>query len=330
MNRVWIGLIICIALLPWGTVYAENASLYLLPESDTHAVDDVFDVQVLANSGGTPINAAEADLRFNTSVLQVQKISIDGTILNSWPTPAAFSNTDGTVDFSGLTSGKFASSSGLLITVTFKAIRNMPTEIHFASGALLAADGVESNVISSMRSAFFLIQPKVVAISAQSINSNLTYAGSSTEAVGAGSTSEDIPSPVFVDYQGVVSVGNRILVKGTAPANATISLWIQHGDDRPRRTDFSANNDGTFTFTSDTEAQEGVYHVWAFTQGEGGLTSVSSEKIVITAGSTGVAAAAQFETALISDVAPFFALLILAGLLLGYIGNRYYARSKRI
>jgi|GEM_PF-1970101 len=345
MNRVafvFIALITLWTLLPLCPVYADDASLYLLPESDTHAVDDVFDVQVFANSGGTPINAAEADIRFNTSVLEVEKVSTDGSILNSWPTPVTFSNTDGTVDFSGLTDGKFASSSGLLITVTFKALRNMPSEVHFASGALLAADGVESNVISSMRSAFFLIQPK--DIPAVSINSNLVDAGptaagdtsgssdSSTDSSTGSSSSNNadstIPAPVFVDYQSVVTVGSRIVVKGSAPDNATVSIWIQHANDRPERTDLNSADDGTFTYTADTLAEEGVYHVWAFTQGDAGALSPQSEKIVITAGSAGVAAAAQFETALISDVAPFFALLIFAGLALGYIANRYKARAK--
>jgi hypothetical protein len=104
-------------------------------------------------------------------------------------------------------------------------------------------------------------------------------------------------------------------------------MWIQHADDRLARIDLNAASDGSFTYTADTLAQEGVYHLWAFTQGTGGVISPQSEKIVITAGSSGVAAAAEFESKLISDVAPFFALLIFAGLLLGYIGNRYKRKS---
>jgi hypothetical protein len=298
--------------------FADGGVLYLIPTSGIHAIGDTFDVQILADSGGRSINAAEADLAFDPEVLSVERISTDGSLLQSWPTPVSFSNDTGSVTFSGLINGKYTGTNGLLITVTFRALRNIESKIRLASGAILAADGLETNIITSMRSAVFTIQPK--ELPAAPTDAALSADGTTTLSTTA--TDTTIPTPVFVNFQNEVTVGDRIVIKGTAPAGTTVSMRVQQGANKEKRVDIETDSTGTFTYTSDTEAQEGVYYISAYTLGDHGTQSESSPKITITAGSAGVAAAAQFEASLISDILPFLALVVFAGLGLAYFSQR--------
>jgi hypothetical protein len=222
--------------------------------------------------------------------------------------------------------------------VTFKALQNMQGAVHFESGAILAADGVETNIITTMRSGLYTVQPVEVPASPDS-GAGAAADGSSGAAVGGVASSSqnaalpgspDIPAPVLLNYQSQISAGDRIVVKGTAPAGATVSVWLQEGSNAPERTDLDVTSDGTFTYVSDTQAQLGTYSLWAFTQGAGGKESVSSNKLNLTAISTGAASVALFQTALIANIVPFTALLVFAGLGTGYLFHRHKLEKFRI
>ena len=321
-------------LLPAGIAFADG-SLYVMPDSGVYSIGDTFDVQVLADSGGQNINAAEADLTFDAGALEVESISTDGSILTSWPTSPHFSNTDGTIGFSGLASQKYNGTGALLITVTFKAIANLNSPAHFESGAILAADGLETNVITTMRSGLYTIQPKEIPAdpSVPADASTTTVNGGNSVGGASSSTPEsstDVVAPALINYQTQVSAGERIVVQGSAPANATVSVFFQQGSNKAERTDMQADGNGSFTFVSDTQAQQGVYHLWAFTQGDAGAQSASSNKITINAVSSGAASVALFETTLISNLIPFLALLIFAGLGTGYIFHRHKLEKFKI
>src|SRR6185436_8437514 len=149
--------LLVVTLLP-GILFAE-AVLYVSPERGTYPVGQTFEMKVYADTGGSLVNAAEGELSFNTDALQVMNLSTEGSILQSWSTEPAYSNTDGTLHFAGWTKNNYSGVSGLLITVTFKAKRNMVGSARLAAGAILAADGQESNIISSMRSGLYTIMP---------------------------------------------------------------------------------------------------------------------------------------------------------------------------
>ena len=76
----------------------------------------------------------------------------------------------------------------------------------------------------------------------------------------------------------------------------------------------NADDNGSFTYTSDTEADAGVYEVWAITQGPGGAVSVSSNKVDITAIPQGAASVALVTASISTNLIPFTALLVFFGL----------------
>jgi len=322
-------------LIPAGIASADGGVLYLSPSSGPYSVGDTFDVQVMADSGGVAINAAEADLTFDPTVLQVQSISIDGSILSSWPTQPGFSNDDGTVTFSGVAAQKFTGSSGLLITISFKALQNIEGDVHFQSGAILAADGLESNIITTMRPGTYSIAPVESAAPAPPDGSSDSGDGTATPSSDSSNTASsspasDVAPPVIVNYQSSISTGDRIIIQGSAPPDATVSVYLKQDGHAAQRTDMNADDTGSFTYTSDTEANAGVYEIWAITQGPGGVQSVSSNKVDITAIPPGAASVALVTASISTNLIPFTALLIFAGLATGYLFHRHKLEKYRI
>ncbi len=304
-------------LLP-SITFAE-AVMYVSPEKGTYVVGQTFDVKVYADTGGTLINAAEGDLAYDTDALSVESISTDGSILTSWSTKPDFSNIDGTVKFAGWTKKNYSGPNGLLLTVSFKALRNMVGNAKLAAGAILAADGQESNIITSMRSGTFTISAPE-----PSTNTETTDDG-----VGVnGTTSPDeipakVPAPVFQDIPDTVAVGDHIIIRGTAEPNSHVYFYLAHGSEKEQRSDILTATNGSFTFVSNDAVTVGVYHLRALVETEDGRQSVQSDTIDIDAASTGVAASAELGISLLLEMLPFLALLIFGGLGAAYIYHRH-------
>ncbi len=322
-------------LVPAAFARADSAALYVTPSSGSYSVGDTFEAEIIADTGGAAINAAEADITFNPQALAVVSVSTDGSILDSWPTQPNFSNDNGTVNFSGVANNKFTGSSGLLITITFKALQNMDTGVHFESGAILAADGVESNIITTMRPGLYTVAPVEVAPQADADSSSTSDSGvaDSPGAVASssvGAASSDVQSPVLLNYQHQVSAGDRIVVSGTAAPNSTVSVYLQQGSGEALRTDMDTDSNGTFTYVSDTEAQEGVYYLWAIAQGHAGEESAPSNKLIITAISSSAASVALFQAAFMQHIVAFATLITFAGLATGFLFHRHRLERYRL
>ena len=330
--------ILLLASLPAGVAYASGGMLYVSPNYGMHSIGDTFQVQVLADTGGVSVNGAEASIIYNPDSVAVLSISTDGSILSSWPTPPTFSNKKGTITFSGVAKESYSGSNGLLVTISLRAISNMVSDVRLESGDILAADGVETNIITSMHSGIISIQPQQAGLSNPTLDatdtSPSTDANTASAAAALGAStytdSSGIPAPVLSNYKNDVQVGERIVVGGTAPASSTISVWIQEGIGIPQRTDLTSGSDGAFTYVSDTQAEQGIYHVWAYTLGVGNAISDQSNKIQIMANPTAVAATATFATSLISEIMPFLALLIFGGLAAGYLLHRHSIKKLEL
>jgi len=148
-------------LLLAGPAKAQNASLFLSPANGVYSIGDTFPIQVMVDSGGEPINAAEATLEFHPGHLEVINISDNRSIFSFWSTGPDFDNARGIIEFAGGNSKSFIGSSGNLITITFRALSNASTQLTFSSGAVLAADGKGTNVLGSMTGATYDLEPAV-------------------------------------------------------------------------------------------------------------------------------------------------------------------------
>ncbi len=186
---------------------ANAASLYLEPASGVYAAETDFSVSVGVDTGGAEINAVEAALEFNPDELRVVRISKENSIFGLWTEEPRFSNETGRISFAGITT-KFFSGKGEVIRATFKAARTGEIPVRFSSGAVLAADGKASNLLSVLEAGIYTITPKTIFPPAEYV-------------VPAGAPAEpDVKSPTHPDPEKWYSGGN---VKFAWPVPADIT-----------------------------------------------------------------------------------------------------------
>ncbi len=127
------------------------ATLFLAPSSGTYNVGSNFSIAVKVNTAGVPINAAEGIIVFNPNELAVTSLSKSGSVFNLWVQEPDFSNALGTINFGGIIFNPgYTGASGTLLTLNLKAKAVGSTQLVFSSGAVLANDGLGTNVLSAM------------------------------------------------------------------------------------------------------------------------------------------------------------------------------------
>lgn len=303
-------LILALLILP-GSVSAAEAALFIEPETGAYTIGEIFEIRVYADTDGAEVNAAEAELTFNPDAIEIQKVSTDGSILDAWPTQPTFSNQTGTLRFAGWTKSPYRGSRGLLVTVQFKALRSRPSNAYLAAGAILAADGKGSNIITSMRSGLYTVSPRE-----EGPVPELSEATSTEEAYEA--YIEDAPpAPVFDPHPGVVEVGERIIVTGVAAPSTKIIFLFGEGEEA-ETTALTTDQDGAFMFVSNMSARPGVYRLRAMTENQNGKMSEAA-RLTIIARSHGLASALAVSADVASTLLPILLLLVLGGLGAGYL-----------
>lgn len=144
------GLFFCTAAL------AEAATLSVSPGTGVYTAGQTFTVRVVVNTAGANINAAEGTLSFKPEELSVVSVA-KGSIFNLWTADPSFSNSAGTVTFSGGTPTGYTGSGGTVLSVTFRTKGAGSPRVTFQNGSVLAADGRGTNVLTNMSGATFTV-----------------------------------------------------------------------------------------------------------------------------------------------------------------------------
>ena len=153
------GLFLFFLLLVAPSVYA--ATLSITPATGVYTAGQTFTARVVVNTSGKKINAAEGTLTFNPSELSVVRVQ-KGSVFNLWTADPTFSNTAGTISFSGGTPGGYSGGAGTVISITFRSKGSGNTKLQFRDGAVLAADGRGTNILTGMTGASYTIAAKEV------------------------------------------------------------------------------------------------------------------------------------------------------------------------
>ncbi len=132
------------------------STLSLAPATGVYTIGNTFSVSVVVNTKGAPINAADATITFNPKELNVVGIS-KGSTFNLWTTEPTYSNSAGTVSFSGGTPSGYTGSNGTIMTITFKAVGAATARASITNGSVLAADGRGTNVLTAMNGGTYTI-----------------------------------------------------------------------------------------------------------------------------------------------------------------------------
>lgn len=139
---------------------AEAASLYFSPSSGSYVVDQTFSIAIYVSSDNQSINAIESEINFPADKLEVESLSKNNSILNFWVEQPFFSNNEGKIKFSGVALNPgFIGNAGKVLTLNFKVKSSGIANLKFNSAAVLANDGLGTNVLNNTSGAQFnLIQ----------------------------------------------------------------------------------------------------------------------------------------------------------------------------
>jgi len=137
-------------------VPAYAATLSLSPNTGVYTAGSTFTARVTVNTGGDTINAADGTLSFNPKEITVVSVS-KGSIFNLWTAEPSYSNSNGTITFSGGSPTGYKGNGGTVISITFKANAAGSPRVSFTSGSVLAADGRGTNVLTNMNGGSYTI-----------------------------------------------------------------------------------------------------------------------------------------------------------------------------
>ncbi|MDD4902016.1 MAG: cohesin domain-containing protein [Patescibacteria group bacterium] len=159
---ILVGLVAASAFLA-TPAWAAGASLYLSPSTGTKILNSKFTVAIKISTGGQSINAGQASLTYDKSLLKVLSVA-KGSVFSLWTEEPTFSSGAGTIGFGGgVPRPGYTGNGGTICVITFQAIKLGTAAVNFTSGDVLANDGMGTNILSSLGSASFIISAKVEA-----------------------------------------------------------------------------------------------------------------------------------------------------------------------
>jgi hypothetical protein len=123
-----------------------------------YQVGNTFTARAQIATQGQSVNAAEGTIKFNPNELSVVSVTRSGSIFNLWVTEPAFSNSAGTVNFSGGVPTGYSGSVGNVLSITFRVTNAGSPRVTFTDGSVLANDGRGTNVLTSMTGGSYTAQ----------------------------------------------------------------------------------------------------------------------------------------------------------------------------
>jgi hypothetical protein len=123
------------------------ATISFNPDSGTFGSGKTFNVSLAVDGGGQAVNAAEANITFDKTILSVQSVSKDGSAFSMWPVEPVFDNAKGTISLGGGTAAAFSGKKNIL-TIVFKGLKEGDAQVAVTSGNITAADGKGTDVLA--------------------------------------------------------------------------------------------------------------------------------------------------------------------------------------
>lgn len=132
------------------------AGITFSPATATRGVGEEFSVTVRVSPDGQGVNAADGTISFDPAVLSVSSVSRDGSAFSLWTSDPVFSNSAGTITFSGGTPSAFT-NTGTLLTIKFKGKAVGSGVVKVSKASILAADGKGTDVYKAGSDATYTI-----------------------------------------------------------------------------------------------------------------------------------------------------------------------------
>jgi len=252
--------ILSLAFFSLPLVASASATLYISPSQGTNAVGDTFSALVMLDTGGASVNAGEAVINFDTRHVQVISLGYTQSVFSLWTEQPSYSNSDGTITFSGGIPSPGFSGKGAVLRIAFKAKASGQAPIDFLSASVLANDGQGSNIADTLKGALFTVVPA----GSQNIQNTSVPAETqsvSVEATTTGASTQPIPVPVITQWSKQLQTGDILVIEGLGLPMSKIGIVIQKDSAEPVNTYTFSSPDGTFTYTYPIQLEKGTYTV---------------------------------------------------------------------
>lgn len=154
MKKLLFTLFLYVLILP---VTSLAATMSVSPSTGVYTAGATFTVRVVVNTSGKPINAAEGTLKFNPAELSVVSVDRSGSIFNLWVAEPSFSNSAGTINFSGGLPSGYTGTAGNIFNITFRTKGAGNPKVTMTGGSVLANDGMGTNVLTAMNGGTYTI-----------------------------------------------------------------------------------------------------------------------------------------------------------------------------
>ncbi|MFZ2682026.1 MAG: cohesin domain-containing protein [Patescibacteria group bacterium] len=168
--RIWIAILLVagsVMQLPISQVAAETAvdapavNLFFSPASQSVIEGSTFQVSLYIDTKGQSMSTMELLVKFNPQLMEVVTPAAGQSLIQLWLQPPSYSNSEGTARFVGLIPNGIVTESGLVTTITFRALAVGKADVSLlTSSQVLANDGLGTAAKTSFGRASYTITPK--------------------------------------------------------------------------------------------------------------------------------------------------------------------------
>lgn len=240
------------------------ATVSTAPANVSRTVGESFVLTVSLDSSDQAMNAASGIVAFPTDKVEVVSVSKTNSLFNLWVQEPTFSNTAGTVQFEGIVLNPgFTGANGTLLDITFRAKNTGNANIVVDSAAVLANDGLGTNIVE-------VLSGSNIAINAATPEP-LTHEITTPSVVVGTPVAPLVQSTTHPDSQHWYAATNAHFT-WQLPNDAT---GVSVGLSRQPKTDPGPLSDGLFHEQTYTNLSEGVWYFHIKFQNEYGWGSIT-------------------------------------------------------
>jgi len=139
----------------------SSATIFFSPRTATFIQGSTFAVPIFLDTKSQSINAVELHIKFDASKLTIINPSGDRSIIGIWLEPPTYDNTNGSAKLIGIIPNGIVTESGLIATITFRAIANGQATVSFSSNShVLLNDGLGTEIPAQLDRGTYTILPK--------------------------------------------------------------------------------------------------------------------------------------------------------------------------
>ncbi len=258
-------LLLCVVGL--NTVYAQSPSVFFnnLPKQVSEGSRVSVDIRI--QSSTQSINAISGVLAFPSNLVNVLSISKDASIIDIWTREPKVTRNG--ISFEGVVLNPgFKGASGLVFRVNFEAKNTGTVFLNFTEGAILANDGLGTNVLAKLGATNFRIVPSSLVLEEKS---DPTFPPRDNRLSAL---------PVITEYSQSVLSGQTAFLKGKGEPNALTKIvfkdisfksvgekFLEFLQTKKKKLDevlIKNNPDGSFEYITNNNLLAGVYNATPF------------------------------------------------------------------